>query len=312
MLLQLNHPELYVHSLDLEQLEEDDRLLSQSPDSMLVVTRAADGGDIEIRWAYDGRRSVRLPHDSRVYEAAVEGPPTGGLAEMRAFIEDAKRRRHALTAAEDDVVRLWSLPDIESLIVDMLDAKLPAAAPRDAGAREPKLLVEFDGHQSEVTHMAFSRNGRYAVTTSGSEVAVWHTGSGSEPLIVAGHRDDVTAAAFSPDSRRLVTADADGDVLIRDLKDLFAPPVTCDGKRPDLVSATFSPDGTIVLTLSSDGQVWKCSAADGTASKTAKADCEEALEIAFVDVDGNSSVACADGSARLFNVADGDEMHVLR
>ena len=309
LLLQLHHPDLYLYSLDLDQLAASGRLLTRSPDSMLAVTSSGEG-DVGVHWTYDDRWSVHLQHDSPVYKAEIEGPPAKGISEMRSFIKDVKRRRHVLTATEDLKVRLWSLPKIESLVASVLDAKLPPLS-QDHDPHEARLLVEFDGHDQRVSRMSFSRDGRYAVTISGDQVAVWRTNSGSEPLIVAGHRADVTAAAFSPDGRQLVTASSDGTLLIRDLKDLFAPPIACRGHRMPLISAAFSPDGATLLTLSSDGEVWRWSAADGSGSKATVVDCQ-VLEIAYIDLDGTAGVACADGSARLFNVDAGGEMRVLR
>ncbi len=303
LLLDLHNPELSVASLDLDELHLQKKVLGKSRDAMLVATAAAVGVDITL--VIDDRWSVRLPHDAAVYKVAIEGREIGGiLGELR-----SPRGRYALTAAEDLVVRLWRLPEVESILADIRDARLPPIA-AGRGERTSRLLAAFDGHAGRVSRLGLSPDGRYAVSVSGREVALWRTDSGAEPLLLGGHSGAVTSAAFDPYSRRLLTTGAEGDVLIFDLDDVFAAPLDLAGHRASLVSGAFSHDGDAVLTLSRDREIWWWKLADASGQKVATANCE-AQAIAFADVSGAAILACADGTARVFDVEKGGAMEVL-
>ncbi|MEZ5776463.1 MAG: WD40 repeat domain-containing protein [Hyphomicrobiaceae bacterium] len=86
----------------------------------------------------------------------------------------------------------------------------------------------------------------------------WGTGTRTAPsLTLLGHTDDVVSASFSPDSKRIVSASADGTARIWEADSTgkaFTHVATLAGHTGALTSASFfTPDGKRILTASKDG-----------------------------------------------------------
>ena len=304
ILLDLHNPKLYLHSLNLEELHRQKRVLGKSRDAILVALKAEGGVDLQL--ILDSRWSVHLKHEVPAYLAAIEGSQgTGLLGELR-----SGRGRYMLTATTDLKVHLWRLPEVESVITYLRDAELPQFESKNV-ATGARLLSTFSGHSGKVSTMSLSTDGRYAVTTCDEQVALWRTDSGAEPLLLGGQEGAVTSAAFDPETQHLLTTSEDGSARLWSLKDVFAAPKILSGHREALVSGAFDHDGAKLLTLSNDGEIWLWQVATGKGSQVATANCES-LEIAFSDVGTEAILACADGTARVFNAANAGEMKVLQ
>jgi WD40 repeat protein len=196
-----------------------------SPDGKRVVT--AGGGDTARVWDAVTGQAVTPPlkHNDKVNHA--EFSPDG---------------KWVITASDDETACVW-----------------------DAATGDPVTrLIKHSGH---VIYAAFSPDGQRVVTVSGDPpvpssgttgyqmVRVWDVGSGSPVSQVFRHGARVTRAAFSPDSRRLVTADMDGVVRLWDLA----------GK--ELTNLSLRPDGWVSdAAVSLDGRHLVAKARDGTAN----------------------------------------------
>ena len=76
-------------------------------------------------------------------------------------------------------------------------------------------VEQLKGHSQTVRSVAFTRDGRFAV--SGSEdrtVKVWDVSTGTEVRSFTGHTGAVTGVAVSPSGRYVASASADGTVKI--------------------------------------------------------------------------------------------------
>ncbi|MEM7582466.1 MAG: TIR domain-containing protein [Acidobacteriota bacterium] len=260
--------------------------------------------DVDIKLMFDERWSVRLPHDAQVYRAAIEG--SLGIGLFADFL--SRRGRKVLTASDDLRVRLWELPEVETLIAAARDAKLPTPEFM-AQSKEPTLLTVFDGHPKRVTAIEISHDGAYAATACEDEIGIWRTELGTEPVLLAGHRGVVTAVSFDPKSRLLLTTSRDGTARIWKLSDLFAAPIVLEGHDNPLISGTFNLDSSHALTLSDNRAIWHWTVATGQGAKIAEANCD-AIEVGFAELNNSAIIACADGSARIFDLVSG-EIHVL-
>jgi WD40 repeat protein len=113
----------------------------------------------------------------------------------------------------------------------------------------------FKGHSATVRDLAFSPDGRTAL--SGSEDAtllVWDLASGKPIQRLAGHTGEVNSVAFSPDGRTALSGSEDTTLLVWDLAS-GKPIQRLAGHTGEVNSVAFSPDGRAALSASEDKTV---------------------------------------------------------
>jgi WD40 repeat protein/serine/threonine protein kinase/tetratricopeptide (TPR) repeat protein len=105
-----------------------------------------------------------------------------------------------------------------------------------------------------------SPDGRYIATITGNAAQVWDVRTGSAAGPPLAHQEGVTDLCFSPDGRRLVTADVGGTARVW-LVPTGEPAGPALKHRKTLTQACFSPDGLRVLTACRDKtvRVWDAS-----------------------------------------------------
>jgi WD40 repeat protein/HEAT repeat protein len=140
--------------------------------------------------------------------------------------------------------------------------------------------LAYDGHQAPITAVAFSRDGRSALTAAGGSetvgdkpalfpdntLRVWDVKTGTEQRRARNFRDGVGAAAFSPDARYAVLAglghwdagvwspNADGVLHLWDLEN-DREKCVFRGHTKRVFAVAFSPDGTRLLSGGADHTV---------------------------------------------------------
>ena len=76
-------------------------------------------------------------------------------------------------------------------------------------------LRRFTGHRDDVWSVAFSPDGRTALSGSDDNTLIlWDVASGSELRRFTGHRDDVWSVAFSPDGRTALSGSGDETLIL--------------------------------------------------------------------------------------------------
>jgi WD40 repeat protein/serine/threonine protein kinase len=120
------------------------------------------------------------------------------------------------------------------------------------------------GRQSQLTRLAFSREGRLASAGVDQTVKVWDLATGQELCTLRGHTASVTDVAFSPDSRRIATASHDDTVRIWNV-DSGQELLTLHGHRQAVESVAFSPNGHWLASAGRDGTVrlWDATPLEG-------------------------------------------------
>ncbi len=158
--------------------------------------------------------------------------------------------------------------------------KADAGAAKAAKAEKPKkagnpykalVPVEIGRHAKSATHVAFSKDGQFMVTTGKDKlVKVWDAAGGKLLKDLKGHTGDVMMAAFSPDGQLVVSASSDETARVWDwrkgkcLKVLKEKPINKKKLTeeeltalaaippPQVAWAVFSPDGKSVITAGDD------------------------------------------------------------
>ncbi len=125
-----------------------------------------------------------------------------------------------------------------------------ASAQQPIETHHARLMVQ-QGHSESVTSLAFSPDGRYAVTVGGRSAVLWDLAGGRELVQFNGHADRTEAVAFSPDGRYVLTGSDDHTARLWDAQSgrEVRPFV---GHLDSVNAVAFSPDGRFVLTGSAD------------------------------------------------------------
>jgi WD40 repeat protein len=122
-----------------------------------------------------------------------------------------------------------------------------------------RLRQTWQGHQGPVTGIAFSRDGRLAVSGSRDKsLRLWERASGRTIAVLDGHNAAVTGVAYHADGRRIASASADGTVRIWDVEALVnVPPSEPDANldAPPSRVFTLGDEPVRAIAFSSDGRL---------------------------------------------------------
>jgi WD40 repeat protein len=187
-------------------------------------------------------------------------------------------------------------PDAEAALRATLAGPLPRAILRgEAGPAGPAAISD--------------RGGRLVTASSAGTARIWDTVRGETVLVLRGHTDNVAAANFSSDGSRVLTASHDKTVRLWDAT-RGTPLHVLRGHNSPVSDAEFSPDGSRVVTASNDARIWD--SASGRQLRVYREHDSYVNSGAF-SPDGNRIVTASDDStARIWNVASGKTLRVLR
>jgi WD40 repeat protein len=168
---------------------------------------------------------------------------------------------HALSiCAQEHVGRgmLRLAEALETAPSDAADLKRAVRANLVAWSRHQTQLTNLLRHSDRVHFVAFSPDGRTAVTASPDGTArLWDARTGAPRGAPLRHDGGVMQAAFSPNSRQVITASLDRTARLWEV-DSGRPRGAPLRLRGPVRSVAFSPDGQTVLTGSNGGvaQLW--------------------------------------------------------
>src|SRR5262249_51005799 len=196
-----------------------------SPDGETLATAgsAGDGNHVLVFNPATGSQ-VRI----------LKGPQDGWKgAEDVAF--DPKGRFLA-SAGPDNRIRLW---DVKTWTELQPPQPAPASKlPLEKGAGGADVasvkVRDFTGHKAQVHSVAFSGDGKRAITGSPDKTAcVWDVETGERLAQFLGHTDDVTAVALSPDGKLALTGGADRSIHLWEVSTAarWTAPPACSSAR---------------------------------------------------------------------------------
>ncbi|MFM7035055.1 MAG: protein kinase domain-containing protein [Planctomycetia bacterium] len=316
------------------------RLYDVVADSELSVLRGHTGKIVMVRFAPGGGRLITASADGTArlwdvgtaYERKVlaghDKPLTSAI-----FSPDGNR---IATGSQDGTVRLWDGASGESVAVMhghdrgvsslafSPDGSLLLAGSLDGRARlwdgitgETKGVLT--GHDASVTAVAFSPAGRLCATGgSNGTVQTWDATTGGLVAELSGHKAAITALVFSPDGTRMATA-ANGQWHVASDTTRVWDPFTGQA-----LAVMPSADGTVyALAFSPDGKLLGRTCYSSTCDLSAADDgfsrrrplighSDSAYCLAFSPNSRRVATGSADHTVRIWDVARGEELAVLR
>ncbi|WP_214322563.1 caspase, EACC1-associated type [Nonomuraea sediminis] len=193
-----------------------------------------------------------------------------------------KDGRHLVTAAQDPAVVFWdigdparprrvaTISDLPEKVTDMAlspDGSILAMATTDNQAylydvrnvERPKRLGTLSGHTGAVNRVAFTRDGREAVTAGDTTARLWDVSVPAHPRqlgVLAGHTAPVIGLAVSADGRTVATAGQDATLRLWDVTDPAHPRPSAVMKRgqDSPTALAFAGNGMLLAGVTS-GQV---------------------------------------------------------
>lgn len=170
----------------------------------------------------------------------------------------------------------------------------------------------FKGHHKTVYSVAFSPDGRRALTGSVDRTAIlWDVDSGEQVQLFKGHNDFVSSVAFSPDGERVLTAAGDRTAIIWDT-DSGNRIHAFNGHGGIVTSGAFSPDGKKVLTGSRDDTVILWDVDSGQQVRVFKGHSQDVTTVAFSPNGKQALTGSDDHTAILWDVDSGEQIRAFK
>jgi len=169
------------------------------------------------------------------------------LSESQRFAAEANTVMQS--GGDPELAALLSLRALDAAYTSQADIALQQASKGDYGRR---LLT---GHTDEVDGLAFSPDGRFALSGSLDNTArLWDVETGQVIHTLTGHTAGIRNVAYSPDGNYLLTGSGDNTARLWDAEtgqELY----TLTGHTAEVNGVAFSPDGRYAITAGWEGTV---------------------------------------------------------
>jgi len=186
----------------------------------------------------------------------------------------------------------------------------PVGLQNTQSSKKPEVFVQL-GHSSQVTSVAFSPDGKLAL--SGSEdnsLKLWDVSTGRELRTFNGHSFLVESVAFSPDGKLALSGSWDNSLKLWDVstgRELR----TFNGHSSQVISVAFSPDGKLALSGSVDNSLKLWQVSTGRELRTFNGHSSMVYSVAF-SPDGKLALSgSVDKSLKLWQVSTGHELRTF-
>ena len=177
---------------------------------------------------------------------------------------------------------------------------------------EVRFRYTLKGHESFVMSVAFSTDGKTALTGSSDKTTrLWSLETGETLAILKGHERWVWSAQFSPDGKTALTGSSDNTARLWSL-DTGEVLAILKGHEGRVLSTQFSSDGKTALTGSQDKTARLWSLETGETLQTLKGH-EGWVDSVQVSPDGKTVLTgSSDKTARLWSLETGEVLAILK
>ena len=175
----------------------------------------------------------------------------------------------------------------------------------------PPPLHTFSGHTSFVQSVAFSPDGKLALSGSKDDtLRLWEVATGREVRTFSGHTSHVSRVAFSPDGKVALSGSVDKTLKLWDVatgRELR----TFNGHTDNVTSVALSPNGKLALSGSRDKTLKLWDVATGSTLRTFCGHTSGVASVAF-SPDGKVALSgSGDKTLKLWDVATGRELRTF-
>jgi len=182
-----------------------------------------------------------------------------------------------------------------------------------------KEVRTFKGYADMINSVAFSPDGKYALSAGGAfdyDIKLWDISSGKRIRIFKGHTAVVHSVVFSPDGKYILSASTDKTVRLWDISKSRNIKIF-NGHTDAVSSAVFSPDGKYALSGSWDKTIKLWDVTTGKEIRTFEGHKSTVTSVVFSPdgkyaVSGGNELVIKDADLKLWDVATGKEIRTFK
>jgi len=247
-----------------------------------------------------------------------------GHSEAIRFVAFTPDGRLMLSGSEDKTIKLWDVSTTRELRTlkgqGSFDLGISPGRFLSLSGSGDKLLKQWEvstGRKIRTftgfaeAKVAYSRDGRYALSGSENTVKVWDLFTGRNLSTFTGHSHSINALAISPDNRLALSSESwNKSIKLWDLS-TGRDVKTFHGHLQPINSVTFSPDGHLALSGSSDNTIKLWEVSTGNNIRTLLGHSHFVNSVSF-SADGRFVLSGGwDNTIRLWEIASGREIRAF-
>jgi len=267
------------------------RSVAFSPDSQLIASGSLDGSVIlwsagriihTFSWKTAGINAIAFSPDG----AKLSVGRNDSIAEV--WDISTKRKMLNLEGHKSGITSIAFTSDGNMIVTGSADKTAIVW-----NALTGRILHILSGHSAEVSSLSISPNGRTLATAGlDNRIVLWDISSGTQLRILKGHVGTVRAVAFSPDGKALASGSKDSTLKIWDLTRKQEPLVLISQLKNRTVRKDYSNHPSI--------------------GSEVRGSIANAAGMAFSPDGKFLATSSMDGTAKLWEISSGNELHTLK